>query len=205
MDLGQASLEIKRKEIQTWIDRGLFPYTKRYLGSLRNHFSTIGVNGLNEAIRNFTNNAETIATPWGQEFAKEVLDFMRNKLKTYQEETGNLYNLEATPAEGTTYRFAKEDKKRFPEILQAGTVEAPYTRTLLNCRWAIRTMSLKHWNSKTSFKPAIRAERFSTVIWGSASAHRMPVQNSFEPSSQISVCLTSRLLQPSAFVRSTGI
>jgi len=126
MDLGQTSLEIKRKEIQTWIDRGLFPYTKRYLGSLRNHFSTIGVNGLNEAIRNFTNDAETITTPWGQEFAKEVLDFMRDKLKAYQEETGNLYNLEATPAEGTTYRFAKEDKKRFPDIIQAGTAEAPY-------------------------------------------------------------------------------
>ena len=126
MDLAQVSLEIKRKEIQKWIDRGLFPYTKRYLGYLKNHFSTIGVNGINEAIRNFTNDAENITTAYGQQFAKEVLDYMRARLQVYQEETKNLYNLEATPAEGTTYRFAKEDRRRFPEILQAGTVQAPY-------------------------------------------------------------------------------
>lgn len=126
MELAKESLEIKREEIQKWIDRGLFPYTKRYLGYLKNHFSTIGINGLNEAIRNFTGDTENITTPMGQQFATEVLDFMREKIKDYQEETGNYYNLEATPAEGTTYRFAKEDRKRFPEILQAGTVEAPY-------------------------------------------------------------------------------
>ncbi len=126
MELGKGTLETKRIEIQKWIDRGLFPFTKRYLGHLNNHFSTIGVNGMNEAIRNFTDDTENIATPFGQQFAKDVLDFMREKLKAYQEETGNLYNLEATPAEGATYRFAKEDQKRFPEILQAGTEEAPY-------------------------------------------------------------------------------
>lgn len=126
MELARTSLEMKRKVIQTWIDAGLFPYTYRYLRSLRNHFSTIGINGLNEAIRNFTHDTENIATPAGQEFAHEVLDYMRAKLTQYQEETKNLYNLEATPAEGTTYRFAKEDQKRFPEILQAGTTEAPY-------------------------------------------------------------------------------
>lgn len=126
MELAKESLEIKRAEIQKWIDRGLFPYTKRYLGYLKNHFSTIGINGLNEAIRNFTKDAENITTPAGQAFALEVLDFMREKIKDYQEETGNYYNLEATPAEGTTYRFAKEDRKRFPDILQAGTSDAPY-------------------------------------------------------------------------------
>jgi len=126
MEMARMSLEIKRKEIQKWIDRGLFPYTKRYLGNLNNHFSTIGINGINEAIRNFTNDEHTVADEWGQTFAVEVLDFMRDVLKKFQEETGNLYNLEATPAEGTTYRFAKEDKKRFPDILQAGTSEAPY-------------------------------------------------------------------------------
>ena len=126
MELAKISLEIKRKEIQRWIDRGLFPYTKRYLGHLNNHFSTIGLNGLNEAIRNFTNGKYKIAAEWGQHFAEEVLQFMRMKLVTFQEETGNLYNLEATPAEGTTYRFAKEDRKRMPDILQAGTVDAPY-------------------------------------------------------------------------------
>lgn len=126
MELARTSLEIKRKEIQKWIDNGLFPYTKRYLGYLKNHFSTIGINGLNEAILNFTKGKETIATEWGQKFALDVLDVMRAKLQDFQKETRNLYNLEATPAEGTTYRFAKEDQKRFPDILQSGTKEAPY-------------------------------------------------------------------------------
>ncbi|MEZ7820812.1 MAG: ribonucleoside triphosphate reductase, partial [Patescibacteria group bacterium] len=126
MELAKMSLEIKRKEIQKWIDRGLFPFTKRWLGKLNNHFSTIGLNGLNESIRNFTNDKDNITTEFGLNFAKEVLDHMREKLVAYQEETGNLYNLEATPAEGTTYRFAKEDKKKFPDILQAGTADAPY-------------------------------------------------------------------------------
>lgn len=126
MGLAKTSLEIKRKVIQKWIDKGLFPYTKRYLPFLRNHFSTIGINGLNEAIRNFTNDQENISTFDGKKFAEEVLDFMREKIKQFQEETGNLFNLEATPAEGTTYRFAKEDKKQFKNIIQAGTNEAPY-------------------------------------------------------------------------------
>ncbi len=126
MDLARISLELKRKEVQTWIDRGLFPYTKRYLGTLNNHFSTIGLNGLNEAIRNFTDDKHSIADKWGQDFAEEVLDYMRHKLAEFQNETGNLYNLEATPAEGTTYRFAKEDQKRFKGIIQAGVPNAPY-------------------------------------------------------------------------------
>ncbi len=126
MELAKTSLEIKRKEIQKWMDRGLFPFTKRYLGNLHNHFSTIGVNGMNECIRNFTNDQENITTKWGHEFAIEVLEYMRNRLVEFQEETGNLYNLEAVPAEGSTYRFAKEDQKRFPGIIQAGTKDAPY-------------------------------------------------------------------------------
>ena len=126
MTLAKTSLEIKRKVIQEWIDRGLFPYTKRYLGYLKNHFSTIGINGLNEAIRNFSDDKENITTKWGHAFAEEVLTHMQEKIKSFQEEAKNFYNLEATPAEGTTYRFAKEDKKRFPDIIQAGTKEAPY-------------------------------------------------------------------------------
>lgn len=126
MDMAKDSLEAKRKEIQRWMDLGLYPYTKRYLGHLNNHFSTIGLNGVNEAIRNFTNGEEDITTEFGGDFAEEILLFMRQKLVQYQEATGNLYNLEATPAEGTTYRFAKEDKKRFPDILQAGTEDYPY-------------------------------------------------------------------------------
>ncbi|PKL36373.1 ribonucleoside triphosphate reductase [Candidatus Peregrinibacteria bacterium HGW-Peregrinibacteria-1] len=126
MDMSKNSLEAKRHEIQKWMDRGLYPYTKRYLGHLNNHFSTIGLNGVNEAIRNFTDDHDDITTEFGGDLAEEILIYMRTKLIEYQEETGNLYNLEATPAEGTTYRFAKEDKKRFPDILQAGTEEYPY-------------------------------------------------------------------------------
>ena len=119
--LGCQSLEIKRKVIQRYIDDDLFPYTKRYLGSLRNHFSTLGVNGIHEMIRNFTADAEDITTAWGTEFACRFLDHIRERMIAFQAQTGHMYNLEATPAEGTTYRFAKEDKKRYPGILQAGT------------------------------------------------------------------------------------
>ncbi len=120
MDLAKSTLEKKRVFVQEMYERGLYPYTARYLPGFNNHFSTIGVNGVNEMIRNFTNDEHNIADEFGMEFATELLDFMRQKMVKYQEESGNLYNLEATPAEGTTYRFAKEDKKRYPDILQAG-------------------------------------------------------------------------------------
>ncbi len=126
LEMAKTSLEIKRKVIQRHIDQGLFPYTKRYLGTLRNHFSTIGVNGINECIRNFTNDAHDITDEWGHEFALKLLDHVRGRMVQFQEETGHMYNLEATPAEGTTYRFAKEDRKRFPDIIQAGTESNPY-------------------------------------------------------------------------------
>ena len=126
LQLACQSLEIKRKVIQGHMDAGLFPYTKRYLGTLRNHFSTIGVNGINEMIRNFTGDQEDITTPWGEAFALRYLDLIRARITAMQGATGHLYNLEATPAEGTTYRFAKEDRLRFPGILQAGTVDEPY-------------------------------------------------------------------------------
>ena len=126
LDLGKDSLEVKRTLIQRLMDEGLFPYTKRYLGTLRNHFSTLGVNGINEMVRNFTHNVHDITSDWGHAFAVRFLDHVRERIVAFQEETGHLYNLEATPAEGTTYRFAKEDKKRWPAILQAGTAEQPY-------------------------------------------------------------------------------
>ncbi len=126
LDMARNGLEIKRKEIQRLMDNGLFPYTKRYLGTLRNHFSTIGVNGINEMIRNFSGDEHDITTGWGHDFAVRLLDHIRGRIAGFQEETGHLYNLEATPAEGTTYRFAKEDRKRYPTILQAGTDDAPY-------------------------------------------------------------------------------
>ncbi len=126
LDMAKNSLEIKRKVIQRYIDGGLFPYTKRYLATLRNHFSTIGVNGLNEMIRNYTDDAHNITDSVGQHMAADFLDHIRERMTAFQEETGHLYNLEATPAEGTTYRLAKEDLKRYPDILQAGTEDAPY-------------------------------------------------------------------------------
>lgn len=121
MDYAKSTLEKKRVFIQDLYDRGLFPYTKRYLNGFNNHFSTIGINGVNEMVRNFTSDSYDISNEKGIEFAVEILNFMREQMVQYQEETGNLYNLEATPAEGTTYRFAKEDKKRYGDsILQAG-------------------------------------------------------------------------------------
>lgn len=126
LDLACNSLETKRKVIQRLLDNGLFPYTKRYLGTLRNHFSTIGVNGINEMVRNFTHDKYDLTDEAGVELAMRLLDHVRARMLAFQDETGNMYNLEATPAEGTTYRFAKEDKKRFPQIIQAGTQENPY-------------------------------------------------------------------------------
>jgi anaerobic ribonucleoside-triphosphate reductase len=124
MVIAKQSLELKRKVVSENIERGLLPYTKRYLPSLHNHFSTIGINGGNECCLNFVD--QDIASKEGKAFMQEVLAYMRKRLSDFQEETGHFYNLEATPAEGTTYRFAKEDQKRFPGIIQAGTVEAPY-------------------------------------------------------------------------------
>lgn len=126
MELAMQSLEVKRKVIQHHMDNGLYPYTKRYLGTLRNHFSTIGLNGIHEMLRNFSADREGMHTATGREFALHLLDHVRATLVRFQEETGHLYNLEATPAEGTTYRFAKEDLKRYPDILQAGCGDAPY-------------------------------------------------------------------------------
>jgi len=124
MDLAKQSLELKRKVVAENIERGLLPFTKRYLPSLHAHFATIGINGANEACLNLL--GEDIVSEKSKKFILEVLEFMRVRLADYQEETGNLYNLEATPAEGTTYRFAKEDQKRFPGIVQAGVLAAPY-------------------------------------------------------------------------------
>lgn len=124
--LAKSTLEKKRVFIREMYDRGLYPYTKRYLPHFRNHFSTIGVNGMNEMIRNFTGDRDDIASVGGSGFAAALLEHIRMRMREFQEGTGNLYNLEATPAEGTTYRFAKEDRKRFPEILQAGSGENIY-------------------------------------------------------------------------------
>jgi len=132
MDLAKESLEIKRKTLEDFMEKGLYPYSKHYLASVKqlrnsyfgNHFATIGLIGMNESLLNFI--GETTASKRGRRFALEILDFMREKLVKYQKETGNLYNLEATPGEGTSYRQARIDKERYPDIITAGTKETPF-------------------------------------------------------------------------------
>ena len=118
--------EKRRAAVVDFFERGLYPYTRRYIGSFNTFFSTIGVNGVNEMIRNFTNDEHDITDEYGQDFAKRLLMYIRKRLVDFQEETGNLYNLEATPAEGTMRRFAHLDKKKYKDILQAGTDDMPF-------------------------------------------------------------------------------
>ncbi|MDR1059502.1 MAG: ribonucleoside triphosphate reductase, partial [Treponema sp.] len=129
MNLAKESLIIKRKVINRLLEGGLFPYTRRYLSSLDNHFNTIGLVGMNECIKNFLGADLSIAAEEGRTFALETLTFMRNKLADFQEETGELFNLEATPAESTSYRLAKHDKERYPRIITAGDGEPYYTNS----------------------------------------------------------------------------
>ena len=121
MDVAARSLKIKREVISKLLDSGLYPYTKRYLGSFENHFSTIGLIGMNEACLNAKWIRKDLVSPEAQQFTKDVLNHMRERLIQYQEEYGDLYNLEATPAESTTYRLAKHDKERYPDIITAGS------------------------------------------------------------------------------------
>ena len=127
MDIAKQSLEIKRKVIEKLLEGGLFPYTKRYLHHLNNHFSTIGICGMNESCLNFL--GEDIVSPRGKAFAEKVLTYMRNRLADFQEETGSLFNLEATPAESTSYRLARHDKNQFPDIISLGDAEPYYTNS----------------------------------------------------------------------------
>jgi ribonucleoside-triphosphate reductase len=127
MDLAKESLEIKRKVVNRNMENGLLPYTKRYLGTLDNHFSTIGLVGMNEAALNFM--GKDMGSEEGRTFTLKIMAFMKERLKTYQEETDNLYNLEASPAEGTAYRLARIDKKRLPDIITSGEEEPYYTNS----------------------------------------------------------------------------
>jgi ribonucleoside-triphosphate reductase len=120
MNLAKESLVIKRKAVNRLLDAGLFPYTKRYLSNLDNHFNTIGLVGMNECLLNFLGKDAAITTEQGRSFALSTLRFMRDKLADFQEETGELFNLEATPAESTSYRLAKHDRERYPRIITAG-------------------------------------------------------------------------------------
>lgn len=127
MELAKESLCTKRKVIQKLYDSGLFPYTRRYLKTLVNHFNTIGLCGMNECCLNFL--GVDITNPKGKAFAEKVLQHMRERMQDFQEETGDLFNLEATPAESTSYRLARHDKKQFPDIITSGTNEPFYTNS----------------------------------------------------------------------------
>ena len=126
MDIAARSLKTKRTVITKLLDSGLYPYTKRYLGTFNNHFSTIGLVGMNEAALNAKWLRKDLTQPEAQVFAKDVLNHMRTRLSDYQEKYGDLYNLEATPAESTTYRFAKHDKEQYPDIITANMNGTPY-------------------------------------------------------------------------------
>jgi anaerobic ribonucleoside-triphosphate reductase len=131
MIIAKNSLEQKRLKLNEWFDRGLYPYTKRYLkAKYENHFSTIGLVGMNELCRNYFRNIKkkdwNLSTKEGQTLTLKILNFMRKKCSDFQIETGNLYNLESTPAESTSYRLAMHDKKKYPDILTAGTIRNPY-------------------------------------------------------------------------------
>lgn len=150
MDMASSTLTKKRKIVNELYERGMYPYTKRYLkAGFSNHFSTIGVNGANEMVRNFTNDEHDISDEWGKAFCIELLQRMNERIVQYQEDTGNLYNLEASPAESACYRFAREDAARFPGIIQAGTCDQNYytNSTQLNSgHTADMFIALKHQN-----------------------------------------------------------
>ncbi len=129
MEKAKISLVIKRKVIQRLLEAGLFPYTKRYLKTFENHFSTIGIVGMNECLQNFFSPSITTATEEGRDFSLRILQFMKTRLADFQEETGDLFNLEATPAESTSYRLAKHDKERYPDIITSGADEPYYTNS----------------------------------------------------------------------------
>ena len=126
MDIAARSLKTKRTVITKLLEGGLYPYTKRYLGTFANHFSTIGLVGMNEAALNARWLKKDLTNPEAQKFAQDVLNHMRERLSDYQEQYGDLYNLEATPAESTSYRFAKHDKEQYPDIITANMNGTPY-------------------------------------------------------------------------------
>ena len=126
MDIAARSLKTKRTVITKLLEGGLYPYTKRYLGTFSNHFSTIGLVGMNEAALNANWLKQDLTHPEAQKFAQDVLNHMRERLSDYQEQYGDLYNLEATPAESTSYRFAKHDKEQYPDIITANENGTPY-------------------------------------------------------------------------------
>jgi ribonucleoside-triphosphate reductase len=211
MNIARASLQTKRKTLERLTDNGLYPYTKFYLRDIKkrfgkywmNHFSTIGLVGMNEAIRNFTSDADDITTPFGQNFAKETLNYMRDRIQEFQTEDGDLYNLEATPAEATSYRLARLNKKHYPDIITAGENEPYYTNST-TCRSATPATSSKQSNCRMISRRSIPAAPFSTVIWPKAWTTWPWPKPWCAGFSRISNCRISLLPRPSASVKITN-
>ncbi len=164
------SLEIKRKVLEGFTENNLYPYTKHYLSDVHirdgrywgNHFSTIGLVGMNEACLNLLNT--DIASIEGKEFARQVLEFMRDIIKGFQTETGNFYNLEATPAEGVSYRLARKDRDRFADIKTSGTNEPYYTIRCI-CLFPIPMTSLKCLTTRTNFRRVLQEAQSCIFSW----------------------------------------
>ena len=166
MDIAARSLKIKRGVITKLLNEGLYPYTKRYLGTFENHFSTIGLIGMNEVGLNANWLRADMSDPRTQEFTKEVLNHMRERLSDYQEQYGDLYNLEATPAESTTYRLAKHDRKRWPGIKTAGKPgDTPYYTNSSHLPVDILWIFSMHWIFRMNCRPCILPVRCSMRSW----------------------------------------
>ena len=207
MDVAARSLDTKRKVITRLMDEGLYPYTKRYLGSFDNHFSTIGLVGMNEAARNANWLCTDLTTPAGQEFAKAVLNHMRERLSDYQEQYGVLFNLEATPAESTTYRFAKHDKEDFPDIITAAKAggDPRSIPTAPTSPWAIPMMCSRPSTCRMTFRPCTPPVRCSTLSLESGCRTGRPQLLWCGRLQRITGFRITRCLRPTRSARSTAI
>jgi len=191
MDIAARSLKTKRTVITKLMENGLYPYTKRYLGTFSNHFSTIGLIGMNEVGLNANWLRKDLTHPETQEFAKQCLDHMRERLSDYQELYGDLYNLEATPAESTTYRLPSTTRSSSPASLPPTRTALPTTPTPPTCPWATPRISSPLWRSRTSCRPATPPAPSSTPSWArSCPTGRLPLPWCVR-SLRITSCLTT--------------
>ena len=193
LEIARTSLEIKRKVIQRHMDNGLFPYTKRYLGTLRNHFSTLGVNGVNEMIRNFTGDADDITTQWGHAFAVRFLDHIRARIVQFQEETGHMYNLEATPGRRrhATASRGRTGSASPTSCRPARRRRVAITRTPPNFRLASPTIRSRRWNARKSCSANTPAAPCCISTWASASPRPRRARGWCAARWRISACPTS--------------
>lgn len=162
--VAKDALEVKRKFLTERLEAGFYPFTKRWIGTYRNFFSTIGVNGINEMIKNYTDGKEDITTEFGQDFAEDALNYIRDLMVDFQKETGHLYNLEATPAEGATTRFARADKNSIQILFKLVQRNLLTILTHLNYLLAILMISLLPWICKRSCRLNTRVVQFFIFI-----------------------------------------